>query len=137
MEQGLTEIQTAINEILNVKSLIRRKKKNQSDKKKELFTSIVNAIEHVSNRQNLMYVDLQLDFTTYDESFLDIIDALVILHFGKEGAELIAYYLWDRVSPDGTIIPLMDVEGKEVFLETAQDLWDLLVLTNPAYDDQG
>jgi phage head maturation protease len=31
----------------------------------------------------------------------------------------------------------MDVEGKEVFLETAQDLWDLLVLTNPAYDDQG
>jgi hypothetical protein len=28
----------------------------------------------------------------------------------------------------------MDVEGKEVFLETAQDLWDLLVLTNPSYD---
>jgi len=42
MEQGLTEIQIAINEILNVKSLIRRKKKTQQDKKKELFISIIN-----------------------------------------------------------------------------------------------
>jgi len=133
MEQGLTEIQTAINEILNVKSLIRRKKKNQSDKKKELFTSIVNAIEHVSNRQNLMYVDLQLDFTTYDESFLDIIDALVILHFGKEGAELIAYYLWDRVNPDGSINPLIDENNNPIVLETANDLWETLLLMNPKY----
>ena len=133
MEQGLTEIQTAINEILNVKSLIRRKKKNQSDKKKELFTSIVNAIENVSNRQNLMYVDLQLDFTTYDESFLDIIDALVILHFGKEGAELIAYYLWDRVNPDGSINPLIDENNNPIVLETASDLWETLLLMNPKY----
>lgn len=133
MEQGLTEIQTAINEILNVKSLIRRKKKNQSDKKKELFTSIVNAIEHVSNRQNLMYVDLQVDFTTYDESFLDIIDALVILHFGKEGAELIAYYLWDRVNPDGSINPLIDENNNPIVLETASDLWETLLLMNPKY----
>lgn len=133
MEQGLTEIQTAINEILNVKSLIRRKKKNQSDKKKELFVSIINAIEHVSNRQNLMYVDLQLDFTTYDESFLDIIDALVILHFGKEGAELIAYYLWDRVNPDGSINPLIDENNNPITLETASDLWETLLLMNPKY----
>lgn len=133
MEQGLTEIQTAINEILNVKSLIRRKKKNQSDKKRELFISIVNAIEHVSNRQNLMYVDLQLDFTTYDESFLDIVDALVILHFGKEGAELIAYYLWDRVNPDGSINPLIDENNNPIVLESASDLWDTLLLMNPKY----
>ena len=133
MEQGLTEIQTAINEILNVKSLIRRKKKNQSDKKRELFISIVNAIENVSNRQNLMYVDLQLDFTTYDESFLDIVDALVILHFGKEGAELIAYYLWDRVNPDGSINPLIDENNNPIVLETASDLWDTLLLMNPKY----
>jgi len=133
MEQGLTEIQTAINEILNVKSLIRRKKKSQSDKKRELFISIINAIEHVSNRQNLMYVDLQLDFTTYDESFLDIVDALVILHFGKEGAELIAYYLWDRVNPDGSINPLIDENNNPIVLETASDLWDTLLLMNPKY----
>jgi hypothetical protein len=135
MEQSLNEIQIAINQILNVKSLVRRKKKTKEAKKKELFISIVNSIEAIINRQNLMYAELNLDLAQYDEAFLDTIDALIILNFGKEGAELIAYYLWDRVAPDGSIVSLMDEEGKEVILETAQDLWNLLILTNPKYGE--
>lgn len=133
MEQSLTEIQLAINEILNVKSLIRRKKKTQLDKKRELFISIINSIEQITNRQNLMYADLQLDFTNYDESFLETIDALIVLHFGKEGAEVISYYLWERVNPDGSINPLQDVEGTLIILQTASELWDLLLQMNPNY----
>ena len=135
MEQSLNEIQIAINQILNVKSLVRKKKKTKEAKKKELFISIINSIEAIINRQNLMYADLNLDLSKYDEAFLDTIDALIILHFGKEGAELIAYYLWDRVAPDGSISPLVDVDGREVYLETAQDLWNLLISINPAYGD--
>lgn len=135
MEQSLNEIQTVINQLLNVKSLVRRKKKTQEAKKKELFVSIINSIEAIINRQNLMYAELNLDLANYDEAFLDTIDALIILHFGKEGAELIAYYLWDRLAPDGTISPLIDEAGKEVYLETAQDLWNLLITINPAYGD--
>lgn len=135
MEQSLNEIQIAINQILNVKSLIRRKKKTKEAKKRELFISIINSIEAIINRQNLMYVELNLDLAKYDESFLDTIDALIILHFGKEGAELIAYFLWDRVAPDGSISPLIDVDNKEVYLETASDLWNLLISINPAYGD--
>ena len=135
MEQSLNEIQIAINQVLGVKSLIRRKKKTQEAKKKELFVSIINSIEAIINRQNLMYAELNLDLANYDEAFLDTIDALIVLHFGKEGAELIAYYLWDRVAPDGTIIPIMDDAGKEVYLETATDLWNLLIFINPAYGD--
>ena len=135
MEQSLNEIQTVINNLLNVKSLVRRKKKTQEAKKKELFISIINSIEAIINRQNLMYADLNLDLANYDEAFLDTIDALIILHFGKEGAELIAYYLWDRVAPDGSIEPLLDEEGTSVYLETAQDLWNLLIRINPAYGD--
>ena len=133
MEQGLTEIQTAINEILNVKSLIRRKKKTQLDKKRELFISIINSIEQITNRQNLMYADLQLDFANYDESFLETIDALIVLHFGKEGAEVISYYLWERQNPDGSINPLQDAEGTLIVLQTASELWDLLLQMNPNY----
>ena len=135
MEQSLNEIQIAINQILNVKSLVRKKKKTKEAKKKELFISIINSIEAIINRQNLMYAELNLDLSKYDEAFLDTIDALIILHFGKEGAELIAYYLWDRVAPDGSISPLVDVDGREVYLETAQDLWNLLISINPAYGD--
>jgi len=135
MEQGLTEIQAAINSILNVKSLIRRKKKTQSDKRKELFISIINSIEQIINRQSLMYADLQLDFAAYDEAFLDTIDALLILHFGKEGAEVIGYYLWERVNPDGSINPLLDEENNVIILENANDMWNLLLKINPKYDE--
>lgn len=135
MEQSLNEIQIAINQLLNVKSLIRRKKKTQEVKKRELFISIINSIESIINRQNLMYADLSLDFANYDEAFLDTIDALIILHFGKEGAEVIGFYLWDRLSPDGKIEPLLDEEDKPIYLETAHDLWNLLLRINPAYGD--
>jgi hypothetical protein len=132
MEQHLNEIQVAINQMLNVKSLIRHKKKTQVEKKKELFISIITSIERIINRQDLMYAELNLDLTNYDEAFLDTIDALIILHFGKEGAELIAYYLWDRVAPDGTATSLIGPDDKEVVLETAQDL---LLIINPLYGD--
>lgn len=135
MEQSLNEIQTVVNNLLDVKSLIRRKKKTQTEKKKELFISIINSIEGIINRQNLMYAEFNLDLAKYDESFLDTIDALIILHFGKEGAELIAYYLWDRMAPDNSITPLLDDEGNEIYLESAQDLWNLLISINPSYGE--
>lgn len=126
MENELTEIQAAINSLLNIKSLVRRKKKRQSDKKRELFISILNSISQVTNRQNLMYADLQLDFTKYDESFLEIIDALLLLQFGKQGAEVISWYLWERVNPDGSFNQLEDETGNLFTIETPAQLWELL-----------
>ena len=43
MERPLNEIQTVINQLLNVKSLVRGKKKTQEAKKKELFISIITS----------------------------------------------------------------------------------------------
>jgi hypothetical protein len=80
-----------------------------------------------------MYAELQLDFTNYDENFMDVIDALIILHFGKEGAEIIGYFLWEKENPDGTINVLENEEGEQVTLETAVDLWNLLLRMNPNY----
>lgn len=137
MDKQLTEIQTAINNLLNVKSLIRKKKKKQIEKKKELFIAVINSIDQIITRQNLMYADLQLDFAKYDEAFLDTIDALIILHFGKEGAELISWYLWERVDPDGSINFLIDDENNEIRLNNPSELWDLLLRINPNYNGEG
>ena len=82
-----------------------------------------------------MYADFQLDFTNYDEQFLDTIDALIILHFGKEGAEIIVYYLWERLNEDGSVNPLLDDDKQEIYLNNAEDLWNLLVAINPKYGE--
>lgn len=82
-----------------------------------------------------MYADFQMDFTNYDEQFLDTIDALIILHFGKEGAELIVFYLWERLNPDGSVNPLLDEDNKEIYINNAEDLWNLLIQVNPKYGE--
>ncbi len=130
MEPDFSEIQIAVNQILNIKSLIRKKKKTQVEKKKELFIMIINSIEQIINRQNLMYAELNLDLTKYDEAFLDVIDALILMHFSKEGAELINYFLWERIAPDGSINPILDSDNNEIILEVAEDLWNLLTLVD-------
>lgn len=136
MEKELAEIQIAVNRLLNIKSLVRKKKKRPIEKKQELFVSIIRSIEKLTNRQQLMYAELQLDFSKYDESFLEIIDALILLQFGKEGAELIGWYIWDRLNPDGTINQLVDVEGNKFAIETPQQLWSVLVAINPNIDNE-
>lgn len=128
MKNDYTEIQVAVNEVLNVKSLVRRKKKSVVEKKRELFITIINSIEQVINRQSLMYFDLDLDLTKYDESFLEIIDALLLLHFGKECVELVDFYLRDRKTVTGEITPLVDTDGNEIFLNNPEELWNLIQL---------
>lgn len=132
MEKELSEIQLAINSLLNVKSLVRRKKKKQADKKRELFITIINSIDQISTRQSLMYADLELDFSKYDESFLEVIDALLLLQFGKPGTELINWYLWDRVNPDGSLNHLEDEDGVAFTISNPLELWGVLVAINPA-----
>lgn len=127
MKSSFNAIQVAVNETLNIKSLIRRKKKTQVEKKRELFIMLVNSIEQVINRQNLMYADLNLDLTKYDESFLEIIDGLLLLHFGKDNTELITFYLWDRLTHDGEITPLIDQAGNKLYLRNPEDLWNLII----------
>ena len=48
------------------------------------------------------------------------------MHFGKEAAELVFFYLYDRLNPDGSINVLLDPNGTEIVLQTPEDLWLLI-----------
>jgi hypothetical protein len=48
------------------------------------------------------------------------------MHFGKEASELIFFYLYDRLNPDGSINMLTDPNGNDVVLQNPDDLWVLL-----------
>ena len=52
------------------------------------------------------------------------------MHFGKEASELIFFYLYDRLNPDGSINVLVDPTGKEVILQNPDELWLLLQVIN-------
>jgi hypothetical protein len=125
------EIQSAVDQLLNIKSIAKRKKKSDNDKKRETFFYTINTIEELNIRQNLLYADLKVDFSSYDERFYQIIDSMMHLAFGKQCTDLIGFYLYDRINPDGTMNPILTEDGRELFLNDPYELWDLMRLVNP------
>jgi hypothetical protein len=131
MSNDYKNIESAVDNLLNLKSFVRRKKRNEQDKRREIFVQIINGIEEVIIRSNIAMVDYGIDYSKYDDSFLMVIDALIYMNFGKEAAELISFYMWDRVNPDGSINPVLDEEDNEIVLKDANQLWDLILKINP------
>jgi hypothetical protein len=135
MADNFKEVQTAVDNMLNVKSYVRRKKKTQSDKKKEMFVQMINSLDEIFVRQGLMYADMDIDMFKYDEKFLGVIDVMFYLHFGNACSDVIAFYLYDRQNPDGTLNPILDDNDNEIILENPYDLWNLLIMLNPKIQD--
>ena len=109
---------------------IKRKRKSDITIRKELFISIINNIEAAINRQELLFADFRLDWTTYNELFFNIIDDLIFLEFGNTGLELIDFYLYGKENTDGSENQLIDKNDKVIPLNSAEDLWNLIKTIN-------
>ena len=131
MNKDFKNVQTAIDSMLNVKSVVKRRKKSEQNKKKEMFVQIIRSLEEAIIRSNIALIDFGLDYSVYDETYLSIIDALIYMHFGKDACELVSFYIWDRLNPDGTINPILDDQDNEIVLEDAYQLWELMCKVNP------
>ena len=131
MSSDFKNVQSAIDSVLNVKSIVRRKRKSEQNKKKELFVNMINGIELAIIRSHVAFTDFGIDYSVYDETYMEIIDSLIYAHYGKDVAELISYYLWDRVNPDGSVNAILDEDDNEIVLKDTQQLWDLVCKLNP------
>ena len=132
MEQ-YKELKIAIDSILNTSSIVRRRKRSESDKKMELFKQVINGLEEIQARAYIASYELNIDMNNYDEKFLEVIDALIYINYGKDCYQLVSFYLFERINPeDGTINPvLIEETGEEVFLENPYDLYNLMRRVNP------
>ena len=127
MDNSYEDIKKAVDQLLKINSTVKRKKKAYLEKQKDLFISIMMALQAVQTRTVLTNAELRVDFSTYDEAFLQIIDSLILLHFGKEGFEVVNFYLYDKFNPDGSLNELYDDEEKIVPSETPEDIWNILI----------
>lgn len=126
MDGSIDDAKKSIDLILGSDTTLTRRKKTQVDVTRELFNKIIINLEQANTRSFLLSGDFNLDLTKYDDVFYDAIDNLIILHFGKEASELIFFYLYDRINPEGNIQGLVDPNGTEIFLQNPDDLWMLL-----------
>jgi hypothetical protein len=128
-EQHADGIKKSIDEIIGVDTFLKRKKKTEDSDKRERFIKIIQTLEEIEVRGMILGNDLTLDFSSYDEKFYSVIDNLFYLHFGKEACELIFFYIYERLNPDGTANEVEDLEGNAIPLTSPEDLWELVKLT--------
>jgi hypothetical protein len=125
MEEHTQGIKTSIESIIGSDTVLKRKKKTEDDINKESFEKLIQTIEEVQVRSTLLHAEFKLDFFDYEEKFYEVIDRLFNIHFGREASEIIFFYIYERMNPDGTVNHLADVEGNPIPLESPSDLWAL------------
>jgi hypothetical protein len=128
-EQHADGIKKSIDEIIGVDTFLKRKKKTEDDQNRERFIKIIQTLEEIEVRGMILGNDLQLDFSSYDEKFYFIIDSLFSIAYSKEACELIFFYIYERLNPDGTANDVEDMDGNVIPLKTPEDLWELVKLT--------
>ena len=128
-------IQLAVDSLLGTTTTVRRKKRTISDRKKEMFVSIITLMEETIVRSNLAYQELQIDLFKYEDKYIQIIDMLMFMNFGEDAIDVVSFYLYDRMNDDGTINPMYNPAGQEIILETPYQLWDLVLLVNPKINE--
>ena len=119
-------LKQAVDELLNTDSEINKKKKSDLVVKKEQFIVIIDALIESQQNTKIVFNKIGVDLSLYEEFYLQIIDLLFLMNFGKRGFELISYYLYERKNPDGTVNEIMDKQGNKLKLETPLDLWKAL-----------
>jgi len=126
-EDSVKKIQKSINDILGIKSGLIKKRPSVKAKRRELFKTVLTGLAHVNGRSLGLKHDYHIDFIEYDETFFNIIEALLDLQFNKQQKSIIEWFLYDKFLPTGEILILTDTNtGNEIPTETPNDIWDLV-----------
>ena len=129
-------IKQTVDLLLNVDCKVVTKTKKTLDQK-ELFIKLINEIESTIIRSNIAFTDLGLDLGSYEDSFFNIIDSLLVMHFGSQGAEVISQFLWERTSGEEVSgFEIKDSSGNSIILNDAKDLWAYITSINPKLLDE-
>lgn len=119
-------IKETVEHIIGVPLSLKPKKKNKADVERDQFEALVKGLEYINTRTTIMFTDMGMDTTNYDELFYNLINNLIIDKYGNECAELIFFYVYERVNDDSTINELIDNNGNSVVLSTIQELWEII-----------
>ena len=128
-EKHAEGIKKEIEDIIGVDTVLKQKKKTDDDFQREKFEKIIRTLDEIGVRASILENELKIDLSSYDEHFYAVIENLLELHFGKEACELIFFYLYDRINPDGSLNELFNDEGEVISLSSPNDLWYVIKMT--------
>lgn len=125
-EQHAQGVKQTLEEMIGTDLSLKRKRQTEQNLNKELFEKIILALEKANVRSILVGTEFDIDLSKYDEMFYEVIDNLIVMSLGKAAAEVIFFYVYERMNPDGSINELRDINNNPMILNSPSDLWDLI-----------
>jgi PIN domain nuclease of toxin-antitoxin system len=130
-------LEAGFNKLFNSPVIIRKKKRDQALKKKALFISLVTQYEISLNKSVKLQTEFAIDLFDYEGSYYEVIDKLMLLMWGGDIYEIVTYYLYERLNLDGSLNSIIETNEEgvetEVFLKTAEELYNYLLKINPDF----
>jgi hypothetical protein len=125
------------------KNLNLKQKQSVSNNTKQFFIDIVTLFDGVYQRTVEMD-SFGINMETYDDGFYILIENLILKTYGEWKTELILWYIYDRFNENEELMPLIlqeedqdeedqdeeEQDGEEIFVETPEQLWDLIKKIN-------
>jgi hypothetical protein len=107
------------------------KRRNDEPTEKEIFLDIVLTLDECWARTHHMEEVLKMGIAEYEEPFYIVIENLVFLHYGEWKGHIILWWLFERFTDEGELLPveLNDHDKnttEEVFIETPEQLWEVI-----------
>ena len=101
-------------------------KDNIKESEEKLFILFVEQLEKAKELEEKV-VEIGLDVHPLVDPLWIVIENMLKLQFGLDTTNLIMFYLYDKIGPDGKIIPLVE-EGsdKKFVLKTPKDLFSYI-----------
>ena len=121
------------------KNLNLKQKQSVSSNTKQFFIDIITLFDGV-NQRTVEMDSFGINMEAYDEGFYILIENLILKTYGEWKTELILWYIYDRFNENEELMPLIlqeedqdeeeqdekEQDGEEIFVETPEQLWDLI-----------
>lgn len=122
-------VKQALDSLLKTNTSITKKKRlTKEDKQKQLFCNVIFALMIARDRGVFLANEAGIDLFKYNELWFNIIDSLLLFSLGKDGMQIINWFIYSRIKENGTLDHLYDQTGKKkVYLHTPEDLWYYLI----------
>ena len=109
-------------------------KRDRKSNEKDTFIETVILLEHCWLRTNFLHEEVKIDLWNYEENYYKVIENLIFMKYTEDIANLILWYVYDRIDADGKILGIdVTFPGKEpklFILKTPVDLWNLVEKIN-------
>tara|TARA_R110002012_G_scaffold85601_2_gene213440 strand:- start:3717 stop:4100 length:384 start_codon:yes stop_codon:yes gene_type:complete len=117
MKREMKKIIQKIGKGINIKE----KQKSIRNKEDQFLLDLIQKLCELENSTSTAFKN-GINLFEYEEKYIYIIKDLIKKVYGEVKSELIIWWVFESISPDGKVLPLIDEELKEHVIKTPKQL---------------